>query len=199
MIEERERLLDLLVHGVRLRRLAGRLESVARRIEGAAGGEAVARLAGSLDAARARLRMDLFSALPPGTAVPAVALVAGPWEVAVAGQGVAEIFGPRSDLAGFVAERIGGSVSPVALESLLEPREGRSAAEGVPVAGLLLENGGRRALVLVEDIPRKLEVVTAPLGRLLGSHPLVRGVAVDPGGSLLPLLGVGPLVDAAAR
>lgn len=197
MTDERRRLLDLLVHGVRLRRLAGRLEAATAQLEASHAVDAVTRLAGSLDATRARLRMDLFSSLPSGIAVPAVALSAGPWEVAVAGPGVSEVFGPRSDLAGFVAERVGGPVAPLVLERLLEPDDEMAEVEGVPMAGLLLEAAGRRALVLVEDIPRKLQVVVAPLGRLLAAHPLVRGVAVDPGGSLLPLLGVEPLIEAA--
>jgi len=191
---DRRRLLDLLVHGARLRRLAQALQAEAHRWPERG---RLASLAGELDAARAQLRMDLFGDMPEGETTAAFVLEAGAAAgVALPCAAVTETLGPRADLLAHVGARLGSAVPWLDLARFLDP-----TVAGVdpdePLVGLLLQDAGHQALLLVEDLPRRHSVVAAPLGQLLFGHPLVHGVALDPGGTMLPLVAAAPLIAAA--
>ncbi|ATB30265.1 hybrid sensor histidine kinase/response regulator [Melittangium boletus] len=92
----------------------------------------------------------------------------------------------------------GQPVALVALASLLG-LQGEGAPEGPKRTGVVVRQGSRRLVVLVDDVPGEERLVIKPLGPAFAGAPLVLGGALQADGSVLPVLQVPALLDRAAE
>ncbi len=87
-------------------------------------------------------------------------------------------------------------VALVPLASLLGLEARAEEAERLPVVVLRL--GGQRLALLVDDVPGEQRMVLKPLGPAFAGAELVQGGALQPNGSVLPVLNVPALFNRAA-
>ena len=92
----------------------------------------------------------------------------------------------------------GQPVALVALASLLGLR-GQGAPEGPRRTGVVVRQGSQRLVVLVDDVPGEERLVIKPLGPAFAGAPLVLGGALQPDGSVLPVLQVPTLFTRAEQ
>jgi two-component system, chemotaxis family, sensor kinase CheA len=90
----------------------------------------------------------------------------------------------------------GEPVSLVALSALLGLRG--DAESGPRRTGVVVRQGRQRLVLLVDDVPGEERLVIKPLGPAFAEAPLVLGGALQPDGSVLPVLQVPALFERAA-